>query len=142
MVGIQRIFCYRSKDEEMKTVQCAVCLFSIVPQHWTFNCGAIVFVCVHLCLCVCVRDKARVSVCWAAQSEPRVEVVFLLPMVSLGLCVHARTWGSLGPSEGAWGMVEGGMKRERDGGIGGQQGSRWERCRSGPIAKQKDGRSE
>ncbi|GLD48398.1 zinc finger protein 423-like protein [Lates japonicus] len=47
---------------------------------------------------------------------------------------------SLGPSEGAWGAVEEGMKRERDGGIGGRQGSHWERCRSGLMAKQKGGK--
>lgn len=86
------------------------------------------------------RVKARVSVCCAAQSEPRVEVVFLPPMVSLGLCVCVHAWGSLGPSEGAWGAVEEGMKRERDGGIGGRQGSHWERCRSGLMAKQKGGK--
>lgn len=27
-------------------------------------------------------------------------------------CVHA--WGSLGPSEGAWGAEDGGMKRKKD----------------------------
>lgn len=94
------------------------------------------------CVCVCARVKKNTSVCWAAQSEPRVEVVFLPPMVSLGLCVYVcvHAWGSLGPSEGAWGAVEGGMKREWDGGRGGQRGSRWERCRSGPMAKQKGGK--
>lgn len=90
--------------------------------------------------CVCENEKIRVSVCWAAQREPRVEVVFLPPMVSLGLCVCVHAWGSLGPSEGAWGAMEGGMKREWDGGIGGQRGSCWERCRSGPMAKQKGGK--
>lgn len=39
--------------------------------------------------------------CWAAQSEPRVEVVFLPPMVSLGLCVCACTPGA------AWGHRRG-----------------------------------
>lgn len=48
-------------------------------------------------VCICEMVRARMSVCWAAQSEPRVEVVFLPPVVSV--CVHA--WGSLGPSEGA-----------------------------------------
>lgn len=53
------------------------------------------------CVCVCVRAKMRASVCWAAQSEPRVEVVFLPPMVSLGLCVCACTPGA------AWGHRRG-----------------------------------
>lgn len=56
------------------------------------------------------------------------------------MCVCMHAWGSLGPSEGAWGAVEGGMKLERDGGRGGQWESPWERCRSGPVAKQKGGK--
>lgn len=64
-------------------------------------------------VCICEMVRARMSVCWAAQSEPRVEVVFLPPVASVCVCVHA--WGSLGPSEGAWGAGGGGMKR--DGGI-------------------------
>jgi len=70
-------------------------------------------VCVCVCVCVCMCMLVRPCVC---------------------VCVGS----SLGPSEGAWGAVEGGMKRERDRGRGGQQGSRW--CRFGPTGKQKGGK--
>lgn len=85
------------------------------------------------------RKNKSESFCLAAQGEPRVEVVFLPPMVSLGLCVCLCVCSSLGPSEGARGTVEGGRKREQDGGRGGQRGSGCERCRFGPMAKQKGG---
>lgn len=71
---------------------------------------------------VCEREKARVSVCWAAQSEPRVEVVFLPPMVSLGLCVCARLGqpGAIGGGLGSGGRrdeAREGWKDRRSAGV-------------------------
>lgn len=79
------------------------------------------------------------SVCRAAQSEPRVEVVFLPPVVSLGLCMCARLGqpGAIGGGLGSGGRKD--EARERDGGMGGQQGSRRERCRSGKVANREGG---
>lgn len=69
--------------------------------------------------------------------KPRVEVVFLPPVVSLGLhvCTPGAAWGHRrGPGE--WG--EGGLKLEWNGGREGQHaGSLRERCPSGLKAEQK-----
>lgn len=74
-----------------------------------------------------------------ARMKPRVEVVFLPPVASLGLhvCTPGAAWGHRGePGE----QGKGGMKLEWNGGIEGQQGSRRERCPSGLRANQKGGK--
>lgn len=68
------------------------------------------------------------SVCWAAQSEPRVEVVFLPPMVSLELCVCVRARlgqpGAIGGGLGSRGrrdeLREGWRDRRSAGGLAGK----------------------
>lgn len=64
-------------------------------------------------VCICEMVRARMSVCWAAQSEPRVEVVFLPPVVSV--CARLGQPGAIGGGLGSgWRQDEEG---ERDGGI-------------------------
>lgn len=73
-----------------------------------------------------------------SQNEAKGGSCFSAPCGESGAaCVHA--WGSLGPSEGAWGAD--GRRDEAlvNGGMEGQQGSFRERCPSGPRAKQKGG---
>ncbi|MEQ2308120.1 hypothetical protein AMECASPLE_024866, partial [Ameca splendens] len=70
--------------------------------------------------------------------KPRVEVVFLPPVVNLGLhaCMPGAAWGHWRePGE----QRKGGKRFEWNGGIEGQQGSSRERCPSGLRANQKDG---